>query len=868
MSRLEELKAEKARREQERTQEPSAYPEKQGPTTSLDVGQVPTVDPTAPAPSPTPIPQAPAAPQPASRLEALKQERDRRNANRTVIQEMHPDAYPYRGEIKRYLDRPDQFAAALKQKLPQHDVQVIDGQVVIRRQDEPNYKVLDPAFLSGGIKEFGKDVLDFGYDIGTLPATIGATAAGAAAGSLAGPVGAVVGGALGAGLSEGAVETGRQTIAQKKNFRQEYDESQIALATALGTVAGPVVGAVAGAGKAAGRSIYRGMLSLFPKKGSFVNRQVQKTIGIKLNNLSKLATRAEKDANNVAGDHLQTAVNNIRDTAQKTRIINGKQTNLLSGSAQKRTQKIQASVKQTRNEMKDLFKNMEKMDGASFSPKIVTRINKALNPKSYKGVTYSTDAKIVNRMIQDSVDQAAGATFNKKTIDNLRPDQIYSLIKNIRGSAFVDEKLSHRAKDMLIQTSDELLADYKAALRGLEATGDLPPGIAAQLDALDLELYTLDIMNKAIKKKAAGTFITPDKGELDSAVTGMASVFGYQMGGYALSLIASIVAGSGIGALSDVFSRTVAQRGAPAIAREAAKRGLLRKGFSAAGQAAQIQTAREIRNAYSDPKTRDFSFRVGNEAQASTLPIDQGLDQGAREENIEKLNPVLRKKARMANAIYDTLKTSAEENELPESAIPIMLRMINAESNFNPVIGRTEPTGETSIGLGQMMPKTAIDLGFKPEDRFDPTKSAEMTAAYFGKLYKEAKQVIAQSPLKGKAKQWHAFALTAMSYNGGGSYMSQDTLKRLIKGTRSTYRPKGKPDPREHTPWYLPKVFYGLVELSKEQSKSREIARLAGKGEADQKILKDYKANMKPIMEALGINMSQLKQMLNSKADY
>ena len=36
MSRLEQLKAEKARREQERvSQEPSAYPEKQAPTTSL-----------------------------------------------------------------------------------------------------------------------------------------------------------------------------------------------------------------------------------------------------------------------------------------------------------------------------------------------------------------------------------------------------------------------------------------------------------------------------------------------------------------------------------------------------------------------------------------------------------------------------------------------------------------------------------------------------------------------------------------------------------------------------------------------------------------------------------------------------------------
>ena len=423
---------------------------------------------------------------------------------------------------------------------------------------------------------------------------------------------------------------------------------------------------------------------------------------------------------------------------------------------------------------------------------------------------------------------------------------------------------------MLIQTSDELLVDYKAALRSLEEIGDLAPGTAAQLDALDLELYTLDIINKGMKRKAASRYITPERSELDSAATGIASVFGYQAGGYALSLIASIIAGSGIGAVSDWVSRGIAQRGAPVIAKEAAKRGLLGKTASAAGQAAQIQTARSIRNAYSDPKTRAFDFRVGNEAQASTMQVDQGLDIGAREENIAKLSSKIRDKAKMASAVYDTLKETAEKNELPQSAVPIMLRIINAESNFNPVIGRTEKDGQTSIGLGQMMPKTATDLGFKLEDRFDPTKSAEMTATYFGKLYKEAKQVIAQSPLKDKAKQWHAFALVAMRYNGGGSYMSQGTLKKLIKGGRSTYKPKGVEDPREFTPWYLPKIFYGLVELSKDQQKSRKISRMQGpkKDEADQQILKDYKDQMGKIMEALGINMTQLKQMLNSKADY
>ena len=134
--------------------------------------------------------------------------------------------------------------------------------------------------------------------------------------------------------------------------------------------------------------------------------------------------------------------------------------------------------------------------------------------------------------------------------------------------------------------------------------------------------------------------------------------------------------------------------------------------------------------------------------------------------------------------------------------------------------------------------------------------------------YKEAEQVVSQSPLRNKAKQWHAFALTAMRYNGGGSYMSQDTLKRLITGKRSSYRPKGVPDPREFTPWHLAKVLYGLVNLSKEQSKARTQSRNRGTADVDQRILDNYKAQMNQIMKALGIDLTQMKQLLNSKADY
>ena len=97
MSRLEQLKAEKARREQERIdQQPSEYPLKQEAQT-------------APTPMPTPQPQAPQMPQPANRLEMLKAERDKRNANRPVKQEMHEDVAPYRAEVKMFLDTPGQI---------------------------------------------------------------------------------------------------------------------------------------------------------------------------------------------------------------------------------------------------------------------------------------------------------------------------------------------------------------------------------------------------------------------------------------------------------------------------------------------------------------------------------------------------------------------------------------------------------------------------------------------------------------------------------------------------------------------------------------------------------------------------------------
>ena len=531
----------------------------------------------APAPQPMQQQQQPMQQQP-QQQNPYRAELERRNAARPVKQEMHPDVEPYRAEVKRYLDTPDQYQAALKQKLPQHDIQVRDGQVVIKRPDEKEWRVVDPSFLSGGIREVIRDVSDLAYEIPSMALAGVGGIAGAAAGALAGPVGAVAGGVAGVGAGEAAAEALKQTIAKKKNFREDYDGSQIALAGALGAAAGPVLGVAGRAIKGTARAATKPIRMMLPKKeGKYVNQQMISVTGLSLNDVSKLATRAETDVGTAAGDHIGKAVAKLQKVVQKPRMIKGVETNLLVGAPKVRAEAARLAAKTTRKELNDTFKGMAKMKAKDLSPKIAVRLNKALNPKSYKGVTFSADAKVVNKMIQDSVDSAAGATFTKRKVDDLSPAQLYTAIKNIRGSAFVDEKMSHRAKEMLIQTSDELLQDYRVATETLEQAGSLAAGTGRQLDALDSELYTLNMLAKATKRFAAGDVIGAKTTQLDSLVSGLAGVAGYKLGGYAISMLASMIAPRTVGLGLDWAARSIAQTGAPKLAKKTAEIGLGRK---------------------------------------------------------------------------------------------------------------------------------------------------------------------------------------------------------------------------------------------------------------------------------------------------
>lgn len=123
------------------------------------------------------------------------------------------------------------------------DSKIIDGQVVVKKPGETQYKVVDPSGIDP------QDFTDlFGDAVETIADTIGTGA------KFLGLIGAPAtgGGSLVAGLATGAAisggaETARQGLAKATGFREEFDKGRIGEKAALGLV---VPLALRGAGKA------------------------------------------------------------------------------------------------------------------------------------------------------------------------------------------------------------------------------------------------------------------------------------------------------------------------------------------------------------------------------------------------------------------------------------------------------------------------------------------------------------------------------------------------------------------------------------------------------------------------------------------
>jgi len=179
-----------------------------------------------------------------------------------IVEEMHPDiSVVDRAKIKNFGVSPQQSVQFLRQKHPDLDIQIKDGdRIVIRRPDEKEYRVLDPESWSSMANplEIARDVGDIAWDVGQVGAEGAAALGSGTLGALASggnpfvalPAAMAGGGAAGAGM-----EYLRQNIGKALDVATDTDNTDILISGGLGALAPGLFGA----GKIGGTALKTGI---------------------------------------------------------------------------------------------------------------------------------------------------------------------------------------------------------------------------------------------------------------------------------------------------------------------------------------------------------------------------------------------------------------------------------------------------------------------------------------------------------------------------------------------------------------------------------------------------------------------------------
>ena len=115
-----------------------------------------------------------------------------------------------------------------------------------------------------------------------------------------------------------------------------------------------------------------------------------------------------------------------------------------------------------------------------------------------------------------------------------------------------------------------------------------------------------------------------------------------------------------------------------------------------------------------------------------------------------------------ADPICETVKTAAEENDIP---IGFLVRLLWQESRFR----AEEVSSAGARGIAQFMPQTAVEMGLR--DPFDPLQAIPASAKFLRKLH----------------NQFGNLGLAAAAYNAGGGRIEKWLSRRstLPKETRA-----------------------------------------------------------------------------------
>lgn len=181
-----------------------------------------------------------------------------------VVQEQHPDISVSDRLLLKNFGGSDQETLGFLSKKGLETSTGPDGQIIVRKPGEKQWKVLDPEGWSANTSptEVLKDLGDVGYDVtqGAVQ-TIGSAAAGLAGGAASGGIGAVPSAmAAGAGIG-GAAEGLRQALGNMAGVRQGADYKDLALQTGLGALGPALFGTGAGKGAQAAYMSGRGALA-------------------------------------------------------------------------------------------------------------------------------------------------------------------------------------------------------------------------------------------------------------------------------------------------------------------------------------------------------------------------------------------------------------------------------------------------------------------------------------------------------------------------------------------------------------------------------------------------------------------------------
>jgi hypothetical protein len=149
--------------------------------------------------------------------------------------------------------------------------------------------------------------------------------------------------------------------------------------------------------------------------------------------------------------------------------------------------------------------------------------------------------------------------------------------------------------------------------------------------------------------------------------------------------------------------------------------------------------------------------------------------------NPEPLQQCVRQILEKSSSLDSIIETYCSQRNFDSDLIR---GQIKQESGFNP----RAKSKAGAIGLAQIMPATALELGYKPEEMYEPRKAIEAETRYLSKL----RQYVNDDSLMAGLSEFEKLKLILASYNAGFSNIGDacrivNLANATPRGTRQFY---------------------------------------------------------------------------------